>query len=609
MQRFSYSPPLDSLRALAVLSVIVFHFSQSLLPGGFLGVDLFFVLSAFLITSIILGEGTEFSFKSFYGKRIKRILPPLYTTLIATSIAGAFLLAKEDFKLLKESSELIFLFAGNLFFARQGSGYFDPQLSEFPLLHTWSLAIEEQFYFIWPMLLLGLLKLKSKYRVVILIAITTACFAFSEWIVQSVSSQVAYYSSVGRFGQMVIGAMAALLVHKGKLKSGVWANYLFVTGLFSFTYFIIFFHKPATYPGVDSFIPTLSCLALILGAYLSVGNFRLILSNKQVVWIGKISFSLYLWHWPVLALARYATDKNNLSLPLALSLSVLITITSVVSYYFIEQKTRFLKMSIGRAATVFLLIPATIIALSNLGIQKYLYQLDPSPTQRPINKCHDNIDNCELGAKVSNTTKKILAFGDSHTSHLTAFFDEIGKKEGWSAAVMSSSRCNPLAISKALSEPAKFAPCANLQNWFLKNADNYDIILIAARWELYPKLDPTVVAKSLELLKQNGREIIFFSQVRRPAIDPRKQRAVISFAQEKTFPETEQENTEYKEKVQSYGKWIDLYTTSLSLPSTPENYFDYSHLSENGAKKLAQLFEDEGGIILNPPISESRKDP
>lgn len=151
----SYRPDIDTLRAIAVLSVVAFHIEKNWLPGGFLGVDIFFVISGFLITMIIHREMSQgiFSFKTFYIRRIKRILPAFFAVLTATLIGGFLLFTKDDFFLLWKSALAALGFASNLYFAK-GQGYFDPAQEEKPLLHIWSLSVEEQYYFVFPILLL-----------------------------------------------------------------------------------------------------------------------------------------------------------------------------------------------------------------------------------------------------------------------------------------------------------------------------------------------------------------------------------------------------------------------------------------------------------------------
>lgn len=224
--KMAYRADVDGLRAIAVLGVILFHVNHRWLPGGFVGVDIFFVISGFLITSILVNEmacGT-FSFARFYLRRIRRILPVFLTVLATTLLFGAIILLPQDFASLLASARYTLLFGANLYFVRE-RGYFDQAADELPLLHMWSLAVEEQFYFVWPVMLLAIWGIARRMRrapalpsrasvLRATLALIVLGFVVSEFLVRRGSTQ-AYYSLASRFGELLVGALVALVPTDG----------------------------------------------------------------------------------------------------------------------------------------------------------------------------------------------------------------------------------------------------------------------------------------------------------------------------------------------------------------------------------------------------------
>lgn len=610
---FHYIPQLDGIRAVAVLSVLIFHLHAPWLPGGFLGVDVFFVLSAFLITTISLQRpSSEFSFKSFYTRRIKRIIPPLYFTILGTSVASFLLLAKEDFEYLKESIELIVLFSANVFFARQGD-YFGPKTMEMPLLHTWSLAIEEQFYFFWPLAMLFVfIKLPKSIRLFSLGILILGSFLYGEWLLGSFdTAHKAYYSSFARFGQMLLGACAAFILRDFPNFQGFRKSYLTITyaGLASLLFYFLLFQGHWTYPGLTAVLPSIAALMLIVGAYNLPSSDLSILSNPLATWVGKISYSLYLWHWPVLALFRYRSDEVDLS-PTQICLALIIIFSlSSFSYYVVEKYTRHNDAKLKKTIWLYLVIPAVSLSLLNLALLETLRKVDTfSNSHLSHTRCHDKmLDSCAVG-DVSKPVR-ILAFGDSHMGHLNAFLEVVGKSEGWSADVVSIGDCRPIfgVDDKVLQTNSRFHKCNELHQWVRENIHKYSRVLVAGRWESYFGKDDLFAEENftntIAFLQENNREIVLFAQVRRPTVNPRKSRALIPFTKAKEQPQVERVNKLVQSLLPSNVKWIDLYTLSLEIPANSKNYYDAHHLTEKGAAELAHKF-----INSKRPIFERNLD-
>ena len=440
----SYRPDIDGLRAVAVISVILFHIHADLLPGGFLGVDIFFVISGYLITGIIQRELAEqrFSLLNFYQRRAKRILPAFLFMLAACTAACVWLLTPDDFIAYLRSLRSSLLFGANLFFAQSG-GYFDIQSAEKPLLHIWSLSVEEQFYFVFPLLIWLVHKYRPKYTVHAVIAMMAASLlsGLMEYKAE------AYYLPQVRAYELLFGSMAAVFT------AGKPTNPSERTGLQ---------HEIAA---CIAAVAALACLCLpketlpggsyierivICGAtawLMACGNSKIsrVLAWKPFVAIGLISYPLYLWHWPVLALLRYVYMDNVLPVSVVIVSMAGVVLASWISYRWVENPIRHSKKLSGKA---FAGVMAVYFALGlgvNVGRLMYDKQVRHAPNYQALHAntgfCHDGKKegDCIRGDRSKPVT--VLAVGDSHTMQLNAFYDGVGKNEGWSAYVMSVSAC------------------------------------------------------------------------------------------------------------------------------------------------------------------------
>lgn len=298
-----YRPDIDGLRAVAVLSVVIFHAFPSAIQGGFVGVDVFFVISGYLISTIIFGSLTKgaFTFGEFYARRVKRIFPSLLTVLIACAVFGWFALLPDEFSQLGKHIAGGAGFIANLLLWNE-SGYFDNAAATKPLLHLWSLGIEEQFYFVWPIVLwvchrrgLSFLKVAA--------VLGAASFALNVYLVGADATD-AFYSPASRFWELLAGGVLAYLTLQGKIPSeGRGANARSVVGAALLVAALALTTEDKAFPGWWAVLPVLGTALLISAGPDAIVN-RLVLSRRVMVWVGMISFPLYLWHWPLLSFAR-----------------------------------------------------------------------------------------------------------------------------------------------------------------------------------------------------------------------------------------------------------------------------------------------------------------
>ena len=374
----NYRKEIDGLRAIAVVPVIFFHAGIESFNGGFVGVDVFFVISGYLITGIIMKEierGT-FSILNFYERRARRILPALFLVIFITIPFAWTLMSPAELKNYGASVVSVPLFVSNIFFWRS-EGYFETANGLSPLLHTWSLAVEEQFYLFYPILFILIWKIGRRYLVGILSFILLISFILAQ-IGSNAKPDAAFYLLPTRGWELLIGAIAALYISNRKaLKfSPLFLEMLSYSGLFMIFFSVFTFNNSTQYPSVYTLIPTLGTMLIIVFATIDtfVGRF---LSNRLLVAIGLISYSAYLWHQPVFVFARYL--KINEGLLVQLALVLLVFGISLLSWHYVEKPFR-LKSQITRRSVVvfafntgmFLLFVGTISSQVNIDIEKQM---------------------------------------------------------------------------------------------------------------------------------------------------------------------------------------------------------------------------------------------
>lgn len=362
----SYRPDIDGLRALAVLSVVLFHAFPEWIHGGFIGVDIFFVISGYLISSIIFKglETNSFSFKDFYIRRIKRIFPALIIVLISCLIFGWFALLANEYQQLGKHVFGASAFTNNFMFWAE-SGYFDSDASTKPLLHLWSLSVEEQFYLLWPLLLWGVYKWRTHLGK-ILLALTIS-FTFLHFYIFHPDRVAAFYAPYARFFELLIGAYIAHhhlkprkkptnpLLKRFKSIQSIIGLVLILTGIQIIT-------KESHFPGWYALLSPVLGSALIIGSSKDALLNRYLFSNKIMVWIGLISYPLYLWHWPLLSFG-YIVESQTPSLELRIVLVLLALLLATLTYHLVEKPIRF-----GSGHSKISQYKATLLLLSMLTI-------------------------------------------------------------------------------------------------------------------------------------------------------------------------------------------------------------------------------------------------
>ena len=474
MSSIKYRPEIDGLRAIAVISVIIYHLNENWLSGGFLGVDIFFVISGFLITGIIITEiqQNSFSFKQFYTRRIKRIYPAFITVMALVSLIASVIFIYNDFNQLRKTIELATAFLSN-FYLGLTQGYFDLSANENPVLHIWSLAVEEQYYLIFPLILILAYKKFREIKVLFIITLIlffillATSFIPANFYKEVLHQPNIYYLSNLRFPELLVGSLLAIYhnLSASKQASKQASNVIAILStLLLFSCLFLMNNDIAFIPGVTLILPCIFT-ALIIHTTSQNNIIKLCLSNKAIVFIGKISYSLYLYHWIFIALAYYITGEKQINNQSIAIVTVLTIIFSVLSYYLIEQPIRKSKLNFKQSFLYIYFIPSLLL----LGFNLY---------KRQIMRVEQ--EHIEQESPISNENHypaKIIILGDSHSAHLEAFLNYVGNKEGWKADIFKDKfECSFIVNDKYQLDP-------NCQSVWQKDSQ-YKAIFISAFYDL-----------------------------------------------------------------------------------------------------------------------------
>lgn len=358
-----YRADIDGLRALAILLVLVFHASQGKVGGAFIGVDIFFVISGYLISKIIFSslEKGRFSYKEFYMRRIRRIFPALILVLVACISFGYFLLLQDEYQSLAKHIVGGAYFAEN-FLLLSETGYFDKEAVTKPLLHLWSLSIEEQFYVFWPILVAFIWGRRWSF-IKFTLAMFFLSFVINLYFVEH-EKAAAFYLPQARFWELMVGGILAYLsLHSQRFM--IYGNILSVTGIILILAGLLFLDSDRSFPGYWALLPTVGTALIISATPESWINKRL--SSSGLVFIGKISYPLYLWHWPLISFLHIykGSELGDVDVSIAV---LIVFVLAWSTYRFVEYPLRHGKG--GGYKTVILLL--ALIAIGCLGMLVYM---------------------------------------------------------------------------------------------------------------------------------------------------------------------------------------------------------------------------------------------
>ena len=505
--KFDYRPEIDGLRAVAVVPVILLHAGCSLFSGGFIGVDVFLVISGYLITSIILREleaGT-FRFASFYERRARRILPALFFIMFCSIPFAWILMMPVELKGYAVSVTSVVAFASNIIFWRQ-HGYFDTSAELTPLLHTWSLAVEEQFYIIFPIALLLIWRFGRKASVLSIAAVAIASLLLCEYASQHHPS-FNFYWGITRAWELMAGSLCAFVTLR---PHQIRDNFLSMLGIVLILYSIFRFDNSVRFPSVYALLPVIGACLIVLFAHRDTVA-AWILSMKPLVAVGLISYSAYLWHQPLFAFARIRSIVAP-SMWLMAGLALLTLPLAWLTWRYVETPCRTDPMHSGitrlRLAHVSGITACVLIAFGVAGFvtsgfpnRFHASSLASSKSfdlaKRDNGYCFYSVDTmstltvgdegleCKLGSpNVSDPT--VLLFGDSFAGHWEPFWDKAGKELGLQVNAVTTNWCFPaLGVNFTTNKKEHsraFDQCVINRLYVKNNAKKYDFIVLSGMW-------------------------------------------------------------------------------------------------------------------------------
>jgi peptidoglycan/LPS O-acetylase OafA/YrhL len=631
----SYRRDIDGLRGIAVLLVLAFHLGTSKCSGGFIGVDVFFVISGYLISSIILSEisASRFSLLSFYERRIRRIAPALFVMMLVTSLlAYKFFLPAELEQFAKSLLASTFSIS-NLYFFHQ-SGYFEGPAAMKPLLHTWSLAVEEQFYIFLPLFLIAVRRFFPDRQRMLILSVAIASFCVSVWGAFHDPSRT-FYLAHSRAWELLLGTLITLDMFP-RFSNAIWRNAASMAGLSSILLAAVIYDRTTPFPGAAALVPCLGAALIIAAGRSGPSIVSRLLSLSPIVFVGMISYSLYLWHWPMIVFQGVSGILVQGIWPKAAKFVVLAAslLLATLSWKFVEQPFRDRRFTFSRpvlfriaaaCAVAFLVLGASALATRGfpsrfppeaVRVATFLENADPlTESEYRVGTCFLTSRNPQSSFDPSVCLRQDpgkrneLLIGDSHAAQLwhglSSVFTDINLMQA------TASGCKP-TLDQPLGADKR---CRLMMDYVFHDylqSHHVDALLIAARWDGsdLPRLERTV-----DWLKHQGITIVLFGPtVQYDSALPR----LLALAIQKNDPRLpadhrvpyyerlDQEMSQLAERrlqvrYISYfkllcqrGSCLEYAAEGVPLQS------DYGHLTGGGSALMAAKIRDAGSLNWGP---------
>ncbi len=500
-----YRSEIDGLRALAVIPVILFHFNISGFHGGFIGVDIFFVISGFLITQLIVTDldKDSFTFIKFYEKRARRLLPASFLVLIFCILAGWIILAPIDYKAFGESLVSFSLFSSNIYFMEK-VGYFDTPAQYKPLLHTWSLSVEEQFYLFFPVILLVIKKWFWKYLQHIILGIFLISIAISIYTTYFYP-EFGFYMLPSRAWELMLGALLAIRAFPD-IRDKTISSIIALLGVCLILLAMAFYNERTPFPGYTALLPCLGTAFIIWSNINSKNIVGYCLSIKPLIFIGLISYPLYLWHWPLYVFSVYSLNRE-LTGPEVIFLIGLTFLLSYLTWKLLEQPVRrkvifksmrpvFISAILG--GFIFISSGAVMQISNGFPVRlpeklRYIAEAEEGKNTRR-NECFTPRDKnvpvtiCTLGIS-KKIAPEFIVWGDSHANMLIPALDLVAKKQKLYGIIVSAASCPPILNVERLLKNGRRIWCKEFNDKVLKLIIEKKIqnILLVGYWWDYTK--------------------------------------------------------------------------------------------------------------------------
>ncbi len=645
----SFRQDIKGLRGVAILAVVLYHVgTPGLFQGGFAGVDVFFVLSGYLITGLLINEfrsNGRVQLLRFSARRIRRLLPASAVVLLATLIMAMLIYSPLELITLGRTSQAVAAYVSNMFFGFQATNYLRGESSSNPFLQTWSLAVEEQFYLVWPVTLALLMwfgrRWLSARKVVAagMMVVAAASFALS-LVLMSSRQNWAFFAAPPRFWEFALGGLAAM-IPVTLIRSRNASTGLGVLGFALIGFAIVTFNEGTNFPGATALVPVVgTALVLISGASDGFSLPARLLSGQIIGWFGQISYSWYLWHWPMLVMADLLWPSLGSWKLLVAALSL---IPSVMSFHLVEQRVRYSHwlaartgptIAGGLAVTLFCFGAATFVrsnaeARSESPEQQLFLEASKDTPHVFDDSCIADFLEvkttpiCDWGA--AETGREIVLFGDSHAGHWAPAMSLVAEKHGYRLIHLTKPAC-PYAEVEPFNDKLRrrYNECSQWRAWALDQIRriNPAYVIISSARNYLPTLDGPSASKvtlsdwrrgiraTLETLSDAQIPFFVISDVPEPGLDvpsclSRADGAIIgapdcSFDRKSAHADAGQ--IERDEVAASGGRLLD-FTEAICPTERCEPvrdgmvlYSDQDHLTDTFSRSLAPLLDDQLGL-------------
>lgn len=550
---FHYRPDIDGLRGIAIIPVVLFHLGIPAFSGGYIGVDIFFVISGYLITSILYREMAQdhFSFLNFYERRVRRLFPAMFTVMAVATLIGFILLTPFDFRTFSQSIIATSLFGANVLFWRK-SGYFAEPAELMPLLHTWSLSVEEQFYIAYPLVLILLLRyLPNRLLPALTLLMLLSFVASMEAVANNAAS--AFYLPHLRAWELLLGALIAL-PSMPLLNSGIQRDLAAFSGISLIFFGLFSLSAQSHFPGINALYPCLGTALVIMSG--NDGHPSLIgraLSLRPLVLTGLISYSLYLWHWPAIVFTKYWLGRDLFPVE-QFALALFSLLAAIMSWRYIERPFRKKQSRLTRKR-LFSISAAAMLILVGVGMTGHftngfdqrassqLKEIEQADTYLyPLQRVNDSrlnesVNLFRLGTP-EETKIQFLVWGDSHAKALAPAFDKLAGELLKGGLLATNIESPPLlGVDRYNANDHHITRFNDAVVRLIKNHPEINTVFLVGRWAWYAsgqkygneKDNPFVISKdgingnglafsnglerTLSFLTKQNKHIVFIASI------------------------------------------------------------------------------------------------
>ena len=598
---------IQGLRAFAVIAVLIFHINKNLLPGGFIGVDMFFVISGYLISGILINKKNEgtFSFVDFYVSRIKRIIPVYFLCLILTTLITSVIYFPVDVSKFRVGLFWSALFNSNNYFAGLDT-YFGATSSENPLLHTWSLAIEMQFYLYLPVIIV---LFSSKWAKFIILVLLVLLLGYSTYNIFALNNKDGmYFSLLARSPEFFLGVLLNYF-NFGVNQSKKTDNVLSIIGLTLILSSLFLIRESSAFPGLLVLWPCIGTCLLLQSKSSFLNQF---LSQRFFQFIGELSYSIYLWHWPILALYRYAEGKYEINNYFHLLVILIVVLfLSWVSYTYVERPFR--RKGITKKFVVSMASIIIVLGVSAFSVRKVNERFSNIPLQFISPSAHGLYSHGSTYSKdvINGSVESIdtlLLLGDSHALTMRSYLDTLGKEYDFSFRSVTNDRFPPIPNISLNDIPLRYrSRQKELTSIASEKIKSSKIIVLARAWDIEIPSFEVALETLINNLDSTQHLIIFLDYPSINANPVKINRTIVrDVNSDFEWQITIRDSPKYLKGIAEKYKNVHLLDFSKNevfseapFYNDTVMYYDSGHLNKFGSQKYALATQEKFMSVLN----------